>query len=405
VNNPLVATPTDVSPSPWSGVWIAEDIELLMQGIENGSWVDGILGGVSAGLDALALVSDPAGVLLQYGIAWLIEHVKPLSEALDWLAGDPAQISAYAQTWRNVAGALRDSVADLSQQVRMDVAEWTGSAGDAYRAWAKDQQDAIGGLAKAADTMAVATESAGQLIAGVRMLVRDAIAALVSRLVVYAAELLGTAGAAAPLVLEQVTALIGSCAAKIARWLRALLSSLRTFASFVSRLGKLIEALKKILERLRKGLGKGGGKGTTNPSRKPDPHAKPRGKRTNAHPTRKKDRPLRRENESADTLAKHGYDVEQNPPPKPNGKEPDYRIEGEYFDCFSPDSGNVDQIRKGISRKVGEDQADRIILNLDDCPRSPDEIASVLRRKPIDGLKEIIIVKDGKVIPFYPFTR
>lgn len=255
MNNPLVATPTDVSPSPWSGVWIAEDIELLMQGIENGSWVDGILGGVSAGLDALALVSDPAGVLLQYGIAWLIEHVKPLSEALDWLAGDPAQISAYAQTWRNVAGALRDSVADLSQQVRMDVAEWTGSAGDAYRAWAKDQQDAIGGLAKAADTMAVATESAGQLIAGVRMLVRDAIAALVSRLVVYAAELLGTAGAAAPLVLEQVTALIGSCAAKIARWLRALLSSLRTFASFVSRLGRLIEALKRILGRLRGGGG------------------------------------------------------------------------------------------------------------------------------------------------------
>ncbi|ROT34231.1 WXG100 family type VII secretion target [Micromonospora sp. HM5-17] len=251
--NPLVATPREASPSPWSGIWIAEDIELLIQGIENGSWIDGVLGGVSAGLDALALVTDPAGVLLQYGIAWLIEHVKPLSEALDWLAGDPAQIAAYAQTWRNVAGALRDSVADLSQQVRMDVAEWTGSAGDAYRAWAKDQQDAIGGLAKAADTMAVATESAGQLIAGVRMLVRDAIAALVSRLVVYAAELLGTAGAAAPLVLEQVTALIGSCAAKIARWLRALLSSLRTFASFVSRLGKLIEALRRILDRLRGG--------------------------------------------------------------------------------------------------------------------------------------------------------
>ena len=62
---------------------------------------------VSAGLDALALVSDPVGALLQYGIAWLIAHVKPLSEALDWLAGDPAQITAHAQTWRNVAVSLR----------------------------------------------------------------------------------------------------------------------------------------------------------------------------------------------------------------------------------------------------------------------------------------------------------
>lgn len=402
--NPLVATPENVSPSPWSGIWIAEDIELLIQGIENGSWVDGILGGVSAGLDALALVSDPAGVLLQYGIAWLIEHVKPLSEALDWLAGDPAQIAAYAQTWRNVAGSLRESTADLAQQVRMDVSDWTGSAGDAYRAWAKEQQDAISGLAKAADTMAVATESAGQLIAGVRTMVRDAIAALVSRLVVYAAELLATGGLAAPVVVEQAVTLIASWGAKIARWLRALLSSLRRFASFVGRLDELVAALKKILERLRRGLGKGGGKGTTNPSKKPDPNAKPRGERTEAHPTKKRDQALRRENETADTLAEQGYDVEQNPPGKPNGKNPDYKIEGEYFDCYAPQSGNIDQIRKGISGKVGEEQADRIVLNLDDSPRSVKDVEDILRRRPIEGLKELKIVKDGQVVDLYPFT-
>ncbi len=49
-----------------------------------------------------------------------------------------------------------------------------------------------------------------------------------------------------------------------------------------------------------------------------------------------KEQPLCRENESADTFAQHGYDVEQNPPPKPNGKEPDYKIEGEYFDNYAP---------------------------------------------------------------------
>jgi hypothetical protein len=64
---------------------------------------------VSAGLDTLAFVPDPVGALLQSGVAWLIEHVKPLSQALDGLAGDPAQIRAYAQTWRNVAASLRDA--------------------------------------------------------------------------------------------------------------------------------------------------------------------------------------------------------------------------------------------------------------------------------------------------------
>src|SRR3954469_5361266 len=83
---PVPSTPpvdkevAEESPSPWAGVWIAEDIEQIAIGIKNGDWISGTLGVVGGGLDALALVSDPAGALLQYGIAWLIEYVKPLSE-------------------------------------------------------------------------------------------------------------------------------------------------------------------------------------------------------------------------------------------------------------------------------------------------------------------------------------
>ncbi|MEK8104905.1 hypothetical protein NKG94_06240 [Micromonospora sp. M12] len=140
-------------------MWICEDIELIAQGVRNGSWIDGSLGVVSAGLDALALVSDPVGALLQYGIAWLIEHVRPLSEALDWLAGDPAQITAHAQTWRNVAGSLREEAAELARAVRNDVAGWA-AAPPAYRAWAAEQQQAITGLAQGVDTLAAITEGA-----------------------------------------------------------------------------------------------------------------------------------------------------------------------------------------------------------------------------------------------------
>ena len=141
--NPLVATPTDAPVNPWAGVWIAEDIQLIGEGIKTGSWIDGSLGVVGAALDGLALVSDPVGSLLQYGVAWIIEHVRPLTEALDWLAGDPGQIAAHAQTWRNVAGSLRDEAEIAGRAVRLDVAEWGGSAGPAYRNWATEQQQAI----------------------------------------------------------------------------------------------------------------------------------------------------------------------------------------------------------------------------------------------------------------------
>jgi hypothetical protein len=172
---------------------------------KSGNWIDTGLGVVGAGLDALAIISDPVGALLQYGVAWIIEHVKPLSQALDWLAADPGQIAGHAQTWRNVAGSLRESAADVDRAVRRDVADWGGTAGPAYRAWAKQQQDAITGLGKAADTMAAITEGAGALIAAVRILVRDAIATCVSRLISYAAEEAFSIGFATRLVVEQVT--------------------------------------------------------------------------------------------------------------------------------------------------------------------------------------------------------
>jgi hypothetical protein len=251
-SNPLVASRTAAPVDPWAGVWIAEDIELLARGVRGGNWVEATLGGVSAGLDVLAMVTDPVGALLQYGVAWIIEHVRPLSQALDWLAGDPAQIAAHAQTWRNVAAAMSERGADLARLVRWDTTDWHGRAAEAYRGWAGQQQGAIAGLATAADTMAAITEGAGMLVAGVRLLVRDAIATLVSRLVVYAAEEVASLGLATPLVVGQVTSLVASWAAKIARWLKALLASLRRLQAIIHRLGELIEELKKILNRLHR---------------------------------------------------------------------------------------------------------------------------------------------------------
>lgn len=397
---PLVAAAdAGGSADPWAGVWLAEDVETILSGVKSGSWIDTSLGAASAGLDALAFVSDPIGGLLQYGVAWIIEHVKPLSEALDWLAGDPAEISAHAETWRNIAVSLNDRSADWERAVRWETSDWQGAAADAYRLWSGQQKDAAGALAGAAATMAAITEGAGMLVAGVRMMVRDAIAVLVSRLITYAAEEVFSLGLATPLVVEQVATLCASWGARIAGWLRGLIRSLEQLRGLSGKLTEAIEAIKKLLSRLRGGQGRA----LTSPSAGPDPGRKPGGRRTKAHPTKKRDRPKRRENESADALARHGFDVEQNPPPKPNGKEPDYKIEGEYFDCYSPETGNLDNIRVKLSEKVADNQADRLILNMDDTPASMDDIAGMLRRRPIAGLKEILVVKDNKVTRLIPF--
>jgi hypothetical protein len=35
------------------------------------------------------------GTIASYGVSWLIEHVQPLKEALDWFAGDPPVIRSF----------------------------------------------------------------------------------------------------------------------------------------------------------------------------------------------------------------------------------------------------------------------------------------------------------------------
>jgi len=129
-------------------------------------------------------------------------------------------------------------------------------------------------------------------------------------------------------------------------------------------------------------------------------NGKPGGDRTPETGSQK--RKHKRENQSADLLAKNGYKVKQNPGTQPNGKNPDFEIEGKIFDNLAPDTSNVDQVRKGISRKINEGQADRIVLNLDDTPLSPDDISDMLARKPKEGLSEVIGIKNGKITQIFP---
>jgi hypothetical protein len=133
------------------------------------------------------------------------------------------------------------------------VAEWSGSAADAYRQWAGRREQSMRALAKASDAMAAMTEGAGALVGTVRLMVRDAVAVVVSRLIVYAGELLATAGLATPLVIGQVATLCATWGARIAGWLRDLLASLRRMGTAAADLTQKI----KDLVGLRGGSGSG----------------------------------------------------------------------------------------------------------------------------------------------------
>ncbi|PTL85468.1 hypothetical protein [Vitiosangium sp. GDMCC 1.1324] len=112
---------------------------------------------------------------------------------------------------------------------------------------------------------------------------------------------------------------------------------------------------------------------------------------------------IQRENESARRLADNGYHVEQNPPPKPNGKEPDYKINGKYFDCYAPTSPSPRNIASNIHRqKVLSGQTSRIVLNLDDTSVTLDAMKNQLTSWPIPGLEEVLGIKGENVVSLLP---
>ena len=89
--------------SATDGIALAQDIEDLSSAIRSGSWAEGGLAGLGTGLDALGTIANPVDALLSSGVAWLMEHVHVLTEALNQFAGNPEAIQAYAAHWRQQA--------------------------------------------------------------------------------------------------------------------------------------------------------------------------------------------------------------------------------------------------------------------------------------------------------------
>ncbi|KOX17790.1 hypothetical protein ADK67_37745 [Saccharothrix sp. NRRL B-16348] len=410
--NPLVAPERDSTRS-YTGIGIAESVSDLVQGIESGDWVDIGLGAAGTGLEALSVVMDPFGSVASSLVSFIIEHVGPLREALDKLAGNADAVAAHARTWKNIATAVGEVHAAYGAEHTADTAAWAGKAADAYRARAADVVAVIGAAAQAASGLGSAVELAGVVVGVVRETVRDLIADLVGRLAVWAAEALTIIGLPAAAV--QASAAAAKWAARIAQLIKQLMRTMQKLMPLLRRLGDLFKQIRKKMDDLRRG-GNGGkppddpktptpsGGGPTGPSRTPDPNAEPGGTRTKIDPKEDADtkRSLQRENESATTLARAGYDVEQNPT-VPGAKNPDYRIEGRIFDNIAPSTGSPRNIHSRIAEKVAEGQTDRVVVNLADSPVDVERLRGQMRDWPIEGLKEVIVIdKNGSVVHLYP---
>jgi hypothetical protein len=252
MTNPLVATAHD-STNWHTGLGLVDDAYQISSGIQNNSWVDGTLGGVGTSLDLLSMAIDPLGSLVAWGVSWLMEHVQPLKEALDKLAGNADEVAAHAATWKNVAEYMATAHSDYDSRVRSEVGDWLGDSGDAYRGQAATHLSVLEGLSAAAKGISYAVQGAGLLVGMVRGIVRDLIAQFVATLAARLPEWLAeeglTLGLGTPVVIGQVAALVAKWVDKIQGFIRALLNSLRKLQPMLKRLGEIFTELRSLLRK------------------------------------------------------------------------------------------------------------------------------------------------------------
>jgi len=108
---------------------------------------------------------------------------------------------------------------------------------------------------------------------------------------------------------------------------------------------------------------------------------------------------LELENEAVEILAKNGFDIEQNPKISGTLKNPDYKIEGEVFDCYFPSkTTGVRNIWSEVGGKILKEQTNRVILNLKIWEGDIVKLQQQFLEWKIEGLEEVMyITREGKI--------
>lgn len=255
MGNHLVAPVTPLT-APEDGMVVYDFAVDAKKAIDNGDWLEAGIAGTAAGLDALGVIADPFGALLSGAFAWAMEHVDPLPEMLNSLAGNPDVVQSNATTWANVANHMRTTGADMERVVAEDTAPWQGPAVDTYRPLALGEAKLMAAAGAAADAVSAAVSGAGIAVSVVRTTVRDLIADAMADVVQWLARAavaaVVTVGLATPALVADVIRLVAKWSSRVSEWLQKIVTTMRKLADIVKKVKPVLEKVKTSMEPIKR---------------------------------------------------------------------------------------------------------------------------------------------------------
>jgi hypothetical protein len=173
---------TTTPPSP-KGLRRADELREIKESVRRNDWVgpDNVV--VPGGTTALGPAPDPVDALSNTNIPGLLDQLRPLRDAQQWFAGDPAAVTEYADKWQRVADLAREAGTRFDTSVRRHTADWGGEAGALYRENATAQQDDLDLVAEAAESIVALVTAAGDMAGSSRAQIQESVTHCVNDIV------------------------------------------------------------------------------------------------------------------------------------------------------------------------------------------------------------------------------
>lgn len=218
-----------MSADDWGGTGLY-DLHHLTTSVAEGHWVAAGLHGTLTGIEGASALTDPFGTLITWGAGWVIEHLEPLAGWFDDLAGEPDLIRARAQSMYAAAGAITALADDTADATRVSLGSMAGAAVAAGLSRGGAVAYELVDLGRAARAMGEGLDKAAALVEGVRGLLRDLIADIVS----WAVQKL--LGVGALLVVKDLVDYVGTKVPRARRLFEALTTSMSALSKLLDQL-------------------------------------------------------------------------------------------------------------------------------------------------------------------------
>ena len=240
MGNELVAEVKD-SETVWSGSRLLEDGVDLKEAFESNSWVAGGLATAATVADTAAAVMDPLGEALSAGIGWIIEHLSPLKDWLNELAGDSDAVAAAASTWTNIGAKLSSCAGDLEAVCSSRLAGQESLAVATFKTLQAGSASHLRMTGQLAGAISGGLTVASVIVRVVHDMVRDAIADVIGKLTSKAAIMAVSLGTAAPWAVSSLAADVSSWATRLAKEVTNVVTSAKNLKGLLSKANRLFD--------------------------------------------------------------------------------------------------------------------------------------------------------------------